>query len=444
MSKGLKIFVIVALAGSLILPFVLTFGWVMPMLKKQQGESATAQAAYRTAINSSPYAQIGVQSAVKPGYLRQYNQPKKVVVIGNSITQHGFLEADGIDWTVSDMREMAASRPDSGWVTLIKKYFNEALGLTDCEIWKGNGSTWEVTASGTRTIDKILNQAAYRVETTGTDLATKTTFDQVLTADVDLILIQLSENMPAPTTAALRQSDYQDWRKLYQSLSALCPQAQIYQMTGFWPQINKVQTILSVATNPVFNPMLITSNVNTNYAAINLKAQPGDKIYDAAGQEIATVSSAVAGHPNDYGFMVMAEQFLDALFNDRSYANNADFRHAYYIDYQNPAATTVFKPTVVKELFNAKSVADWDEFNTVHSWLAYVCLGGLWSIAIQLPGEHTHQILKVTVSESRNASYIPCKQEIILTNNSKYESVYRSVKLSGDSENFGTWNAKLK
>ncbi len=390
---------------------------------------------YIRKIENSPYTRSGV----KPGYFRSYNNPKKIVVIGNSITMHGPREADGIDWSVSDMREMAASRPDSGWVTLIKKYINDGLGLTDCKIYKGNGSTWEVAVNGSRSIDHILDQDTYEVLTTGVDLSTKGTFADVLTDDVDLILLQLSENMPAPTTDNDKMLTANDWANLYGSLQDLCPNAEIYQMTGFWPNLDKMQPLLSVAENPVFNPLLIPGCM-TSYSDLVLKAQPGDNIYDADGEVIATVSQAVSGHPNDAGFLVIAEQFLDALFNDRSASNQSDYRLIATIANEE---TNVFNPYFEKEIFHritsGGNVTEVD-FGERHSYLDYFMLPGRYTITLTYPNKNgeRHGVLEVERCSYMNG-YNAVIQTILNSNQGTYRSITRNVQLHAYATVYNSW-----
>ena len=411
---------------------------------------------YVKAINNSPYAKIGASAGVTPGYFRLYNKPKKIVVIGNSITQHGYKEADGIEWTVSDMREMAASHPDSGWVTLIKKYLSEGLGLADCHIYKGNGSTWEKGTSGSRTIDLITSQTAYEVLTTGVDLTSQTTLGNVLTEDVDLILIQLSENMAEPTTSALKRTDSTDWYNLYAALNERCPKAQIYQFMGFWPNFNKFQVMASCVINPVFAPVLIEPSIFTNtLSQINYKAVAGDSIYDADDNVIATVSSAVAGHPNDTGFLVMAMQFLDALFNNIAVSNQKDVRTIYTPRNNNSTRTaTVFEPLIAPEIFKDKISYDdstditYANFDEAYSCLNYFLFGGIYPITIKYPSNGArHGFLRITnnVDGSDNSSrdgrgYLPCLQELIPVNQMNYYSkLHRNVVLAANGTTFNPW-----
>ena len=413
---------------------------------------------YVKAINDSPYTKIGESAGVTPGYFRLYNKPKKIVAIGNSITQHGYKEADNIEWTVSDMREMAASHPDSGWVTLIKKYLTEGLGLTDCHVYKCNGSTWEKGTSGSRTIDLITTQTAYEVLTTGADLTSQTTLDNVLTEDVDLILLQLSENMAEPTTDELKRTDSTDWANLYTALNERCPKAQIYQFMGFWPNFNKFQVMASCVINPVFAPVLIKPSIFTNtLSQINYEAVTGDNIYDADDSVIATVSSAVAGHPNDTGFLVIAMQFLDALFNNRSTANQKDIR-AICIprNIDSSITATVFEPLIIKELFKDRSAygvetADitYANFEENYSWLNYFLFGGIYPATMYYPSNGArHGFLRITnnnggldTSTVRDGGgYNACLQELIPTNQmTHYSKFHRTVQLAASGTTFNPW-----
>lgn len=412
---------------------------------------------YIDRINQSEYSKIGANAGVTPGYFRLYNKPKKIVVIGNSITSHGPREADGINWTVYDYREMAASHPDTGWVTLIKKYINDELGLTDCRIYKGNGSTWEVATSGSRTISLIEDQKAFEVLTTGPDVSSETTLGELLTEDVDLILLQLSENMAEPTTDELKTSDNTDWANLYDALLQRCPKAKIYQFMGFWPNFNKMQVMAGVARNPVFQPMLITPSIfnqGNYYATINYKAQQGDSIYDADDNVIATVSAAVAGHPNDTGFLAMAMQFLDALFNDRSIANNKDQRAIYSPSIKIGSVvtySTVFKPQVINEIFNdARSDAapiTFANFDDTYSFLSYFMFPGIYIITVWYPETGPrHGILRITSDRSAynmyrgSKGYNPSLQELIPVNPTiYYTKLHRRVALAAVGTVYTPW-----
>lgn len=268
---------------------------------------------YLEKIYKCAYARLGEKNGREQGYLRKGNNPKKICVIGNSITCHGFYEHDGISWTVGDYREMAAFRPNSGWVSLVQQYITKNIN-SDCKVYKANGSVWEKGIEGERDYVLMANEQVYEVTNTESVLMDGFTIDKMLTEDADIVLVQLCENMQINDVYATSL----DFEKLFISIREKCPNAEIYAFLGFWTNKSKVYSIVSACSktnvNPVFAPNLIPNVVTADLSIY--QAQKGDGIYDLSENQIATVSSAVSGHPNDAGFKVIATYFLDSLFNN--------------------------------------------------------------------------------------------------------------------------------
>lgn len=385
---------------------------------------------YKTYVDSLPYAKIGVNTGSKAGYLRKYKKPKKICVIGNSITCHGFCEHDGISWTVGDYREMAASRPNSGWVALIQQYVTKHIN-PDCKIYKANGSVWERGTEGSRDYSLMANEQAYEVVDEGTQLIEEFTIDKMLTQDTDIVLIQLCENMQVNDVYATSL----DFEKLFDSIRDKCPKAEIYAFLGFWAYKQKIYPIVSACSeknvNTVFAPNLI-KNVITDDLSI-YKAQMGDVIYDLGGNQIATVSNAVSGHPNDFGFKVIATYFLDALFNNRS-ANVDGLRLIYTCeDVENPKKTEI---SYIK-----KGIHGDIQFQNAYGEL-FECfiLCGKYETALTYPlNQISHGYLQIDCSGNRKTAYNACRQRFIPLNDNVWNvrEVYRNVVLSDNFTTFG-------
>ena len=282
---------------------------------------------YMKRIDKCIYSQIGQKEGYSKGYLRQYHKINKMVVIGNSITMHGRREADGIEWMVDDWREMAATYPNSGWVNLIRNYLAENVN-PDIKVYKTNGSVWETQTNGSRDFATgISNQRYAEVKQDRSYLIDDGVVQDILTDDVDVIILQLSENMAEPTTDDDKNTFAQDFMNLYDALLEKCPKAQIFQHCGFWANYNKFKGLVSAMHNynnanitPIFAPLLY--GVCKTYPVSGFQSSVGAEILDGDSNVITTVTAAVATHPGDKGFKVMASQTLHALFNSngcRSY-----------------------------------------------------------------------------------------------------------------------------
>lgn len=412
-----------------------------------------SQRAYKHLIDNSRYAQIGVQNGSDPGYLRLYNKPKKIVVIGNSITMHGRREADGIEWTVDDMREMAAQYPNSGWVGLIKRYIGEYVN-PDCEVWKANGSTWEVQANGTRDYSHLADQKVAQVFDDGPNYRPDLTIDDILDEDVDIIIIQLSENCATPDTDDAIHTMTKDFGRLYAKLAKKAPNAKIYQFCGFWQVLNKVKAMVGACYHggvvPI-QPLTLLNNFHANQN-INMQSSVGTEIYDSDGNVIATVSAAVAGHPGDDGFNVMATYVINALYNEITV--NSNQRILLF------ARTSKYDHPILTEFYNVDNAhRDDDDFSTLAHFNSFYSqytdffltpgkipftahykrdTHGLITIdAAELPGYSLQSFKTMTdeeISKLNFSAYIMLCQTYTSVNS--YDELERKIVLSGDNTKF--------
>ena len=388
---------------------------------------------YMKRIDKCIYSQIGQKEGYSKGYLRQYHKINKMVVIGNSITMHGRREADGIEWMVDDWREMAATYPNSGWVNLIRNYLAENVN-PDIKVYKTNGSVWETQTNGSRDFATgISNQRYAEVKQDRSYLIDDGVVQDILTDDVDVIILQLSENMAEPTTDDDKNTFAQDFMNLYDALLEKCPKAQIFQHCGFWANYNKFKGLVSAMYNynnanitPIFAPLLY--GVCKTYPVSGFQSSVGAEILDGDSNVITTVTAAVATHPGDKGFKVMASQTLHALFNSngcRSYEKRP------MVNGTNIDSSEIFQTGIVETQAKIEEV--------VANTLQWFLFPGEYIATITYPPKELdrHGYLEVHTS-SYSKQYIAIKQEIIATNVG-WERMCRKSLLSGTSLEWGAF-----
>ena len=175
---------------------------------------------------------------------------------------------------------------------------------------------------------------------------------------------------------------------------------------------------------PIFAPVLY--GAHENYAISSFQSSVGAKILDAEGNTITTVTAAVASHPGDTGFKVMAVQTLHALFNSSG-------AHSYE---HRPVITPSENPYQPAEIFYRKgdTIAEIEENNAeVLKWFLYP--GEYPATFRYAPLTDAHGYLKVDM-ENPLKQYIPIKQEVVSLNSNATYFLRRSV-LSGTSLNWG-------
>jgi hypothetical protein len=374
----------------------------------------------QTFTQSTP-AVLGRQNGYNAGVL-QRQQVDKVVVLGNSITLH----APANYWEVNDYREMSASRPDTGWVTLLRNYLNE---FADISVYKTNIATWETASNGSRALSNSLNNPACEVLATGGDYQNMTTLANVLDEDVDCIIVQVYENIGISTRAdSITLAN--DYLKLYQDLMAICPNAQIIQSTGFWATTLKTQAVfgamsmagrLGIAVEPMY---MIGTLFNDQYNFIStLQSVAGDLVYDINDNQITTITSTVAGHPNDKGFRLMAEHALFSMFNSCGLFNH-NVTHLRFRGDFNFASGEIFYVSV--------------EFPTL-SGFNNLLISGKYAFTGTVGGSASHGQLTTELGATANNGYFPCVQKITFFNIPNVQPV-RGVQLSATDTVFTAWS----
>lgn len=334
---------------------------------------------------------------------------------------------------------MAATYPNSGWVSLVRNYLAENVN-PDIKVYKTNGSVWERQANGSRDYATgIGNQRYAEVKQDRSYLIDGGVFEDVLIDDVDVIILQLSENMNEPSTDDDKNTFATDFKNLYTALLEKCPNAQIFQHCGFWANYNKFKAMNSAMITyykaniiPIFAPFLY--GVNKNYPASVFQSSVGAEILDGDGRVITTVTAAVATHPGDKGFKVMANQTLQALFNSNGVNS-----------YERRPIATDSADLVGAEIFitNDKSTqAEREEI--VANALQWFLFPGEYRATITYPpiaNADRHGILEVHI-ENATSQYLAIKQEIIALNVG-WERLWRKSVLSANSLIWGSFEYPL-
>ena len=371
---------------------------------------------------ANKFATMGEKLNYQPGMIRSGQIPRKVVVIGNSMTAHAYNETLG--WTVSDFREMAASKPDTGWITLIKKHL--VTLNPDVKVYKSNGAAWEAQTLGSKAYSTIQGNAVWEATETG-PATTAYTLDSILDSDVDVVIVQLYENVPDTTgnaaNCATLSADYQN---LYASIRAKCPNARLYQFCGFWQTEGKGTAVMTACARanvePIHAPVIMWPRTGASQYPDNFKCVAGDIIRDADNNQLCTVSASVAGHPNDLGFGVMAAYTIFKLYNSGGVLNDYLTRFILKVNAPNGVTDWMDATTdVTGDLYYDASVSTLAAFQSAYApYLKYMVLGGKYSATVKAPTNSAgttwaaaHCFLEIKHSGIVGNNYKPTIQRIV-------------------------------
>lgn len=192
------------------------------------------------------------------------------LAIGNSITLH---QINDYWWNECGM---AAT-------TLEKDYVHQTSIMLNATEYAYNFSIWEITATDrTQTLSLL---------------------DGLLSNDIDLITLQLSEN-----TSDLDSFD-SDFEEMIRYIQERCSNAQIIVIGDFWDTGTK-------------DEMKSVACVNTGVSFISLdeiKNKPeyeceiGTEVYDSDGQSHIVEHKGVSLHPNDKGMKWIADRIVEEV-----------------------------------------------------------------------------------------------------------------------------------
>jgi hypothetical protein len=395
---------------------------------------------------ANKFATMGEKLNYQPGMIRSGQIPRKVVVIGNSMTAHGYNASLG--WTVSDFREMAASKPDTGWITLIKKHL--VTLNPGVKVYKSNGAAWEAQTLGSKAYSTIQGVAVWEATETG-PATTAYTLDTILDSDVDVVIVQLYENIPDTTGNAANCATLSvDYQNLYASIRAKCPNARLYQFCGFWQTEGKGTAVMTACARanvePIHAPVLMWPRTGASQYPDIFKCVAGDIIRDANNNQLCTVSASVAGHPNDLGFGVMAAYTIFKLYNSGGVLNDYLTRFILKVNAPNGVADWMDATTdVTGDLYYDASVTTLAGFQAAYApYLKYMVLGGKYSATVKLPTAAggtswaaAHSFLEIKHSGIVGNNYKPAIQRIVSGNDAARYSVERKVVLSSNAIAYG-------
>jgi hypothetical protein len=388
-------------------------------------------------LSNNVYWREGVSRGYSPGIIRSGLIPSKVVVIGNSMTAHGYAATF---WPLTDRREMAASRPNSGWVSLLQQHlYTINPGV---KVYKANGADWEVATLGARSYEDIHDQIIDEVKL-DRSYPTSLLLDDVLDSSVDVVIVQLAENCADVTTKEDITTLIIDYENLYASLRERSPNATIYQMSSFWVTTGKLKAMTAAARGSgvefVNELAFLQHNVIQDkiYPMSYYEAQTGDPIYDEAGEVAFTVSATVAGHPNDKGFAIRAMHAIFALYNSGSDMSNSVSR--LHIMGDRTGGLPLRLGGEYMESF-PDSITDVTTFGDVYNTLLDRYLSpGFYAVVLDYPSiGPTHGLLEVRLRNPWAGLYSTTEQVFHAFNTSG--KLIRNTSLSADDIIWTEWS----
>ena len=199
------------------------------------------------------------------------NAKKKIAIVGNSITKHGY--APQIGWFGN--WGMAATSEDKDFVHLLKAKFEERYGEIDLLI--AQASCWE----GAETEDK--------------ESKLKEHYIPLVEFDPDILIVRLGENIQFHKTDSI--SLKKDFKYFMDFLGANNPNKQVILTGLFWSHKEKEAVITEIAKEMGYTFVFLQDLCNDpKMMAIGLFEHTG-----------------VAAHPGDLGMQVIADRIFDAI-----------------------------------------------------------------------------------------------------------------------------------
>ena len=198
----------------------------------------------------------------------------RYLALGNSLTWHRLCD---YWWNECGM---AASRAENDFVHVVAKGLEERYDKVECKAY--NFSVWEITAH-----DRIQ---------------TVQVIDAMLTEDLDLITLQLSENVTDMTTFA------KDFEELVKYIKAKCPRTQLVIVDEFWdPTKANIKKGIAEKQGVAFADLSAIRGKKEYQSAM------GATVYDEQGNAHVVDHVGVSGHPGDKGMKYIGEAILDVL-----------------------------------------------------------------------------------------------------------------------------------
>lgn len=323
-----------------------------------------AKKADLTNIDGLPYALLGMKYGNTPGLIRSKRTINKLVVIGNSLTgiESTYTRQNGEEFMES--RELGCCRPENQWTSTVYRYITENVN-PNFVMYKCLGKDWEAQEAGTKDISSILGKTMYEVSST-VATPSKYTLEDILSDDVDAIIIDLYENMRGvggtdTTDVQWTEDDInktvKDYEKLYRDLAQKAPNAVLYQFGGFMHHKAKSTAVYRACCNndtvkiddvyykqPRPQMMysvayrLTTSQLESNggFKYSDLLCKAGDTVYDVDGNPWREIASNWTSHPGDLGYQNIAILVLYNLFNVQARDGEILFSPGKVLPVDNP------------------------------------------------------------------------------------------------------------
>ena len=212
--------------------------------------------------------------AVQPAQPQTGDGTYRYLAIGNSITRHPVCD---IWWNEVGM---AASDSDRDYYHLVVDYLRQRHESVDAAAV--NYVEWEITADDRASTYPVI--------------------DPYLTADLDLITLQLSENVQKNNNFERTYAD------LVRHIQKKCPHADIILVDDFWSK-PKSQSKRKTAER-LSVPFADLSAIRGNPAFMS---SVGSVVYDADGQPHVIEREDVARHPNDYGMAFISQAIIEQI-----------------------------------------------------------------------------------------------------------------------------------
>lgn len=300
-------------------------------------DEVNARIPVKTVKTTSPYTKLGFQLGAAPGFIRSRSEPlRSILILGNSLTGcHVTYTVDGE--TIDELREVGATRPDSGWTSLIYKYLKTIY--PDIKIYKTNAAIWEQTSHATgRNYNLIKDLEIWEFnDAKNYWKETSKTVNDVL-PQADIVTIQLFENVGDCAANQDVASLTDDYVTLYKEMNAINGDAYYNFWYGFWYDFYKKAAVLNLSQS--YNvwgvPSFLAYNIPEYYCG-------GVMQYGIDGSEVGTIMPAAATHPSDYAFYQMACTWLYSLFNT-TYKNGTPIYTPIYTPSAAYGTYSVFEP----------------------------------------------------------------------------------------------------
>lgn len=200
------------------------------------------------------------------------NIPSRVVVFGNSIASHGWLQGIG----------MAASSKDKDYFTLVKKYILSKNPSAIVE--RGNGAAWESDPNNRRQ-----------------------TFEQKmmlsLKPDTDIVILQFGDNL---NTDEKRKNLETDIPNLVSWIRNASPKALIYWVGIYYASQDFVDRIKRIC-EPLDVPFIDIYQYSKDP---KYKSHVGAIIDLPDGTKYTVTDPGVASHPGDLGHKAIADEII--------------------------------------------------------------------------------------------------------------------------------------